>query len=48
MDGHKLIKALLAFGAIVLYLLFQLWLAKRGHFGKDIQKYFDDSDHKKP
>jgi hypothetical protein len=48
MDEPNLVTALIGFGVFLVWMLFQLWQAKRGHFGKGIQKYFDDSDHKKP
>jgi hypothetical protein len=46
MEESRWVTALLGFGAFILWLLLQLWQAKRGHFGKEIQKYFDDSDKK--
>jgi hypothetical protein len=48
MDEPELVKALIGFGVFVLWMLFQLWQEERGHLGKGIQKYFDDSEHKKP
>jgi hypothetical protein len=48
MGEPKLITALLGFGVFILWVLFQLWQAKRGYLGKGVKKYFDDSDHKKP
>jgi len=47
MDEPKLITVLLGFGLFVLWMLVQLWQAKRGYLGKGVKKYFDDSDRKR-